>query len=64
MKEEGVVVMGTDRRAVELVVVDVLQADAGIEPWPARRLAGAERDVSEFGHPAVAGAGLRISDRQ
>src|SRR6516225_1027382 len=54
MEEQGVVVLGTDRGAVELVVIDVLQADAGVEPRPAERLAGAERDIGDLGDPAVA----------
>ena len=60
-RNSGVVVVGADRGAVELVVVDVLQADAGVEPWPAGRLAGAERDVGDLGHPAVAVRGQRAS---
>src|ERR1700726_2047417 len=54
VEEEGVVVMGADRGAVELVVIDVLQTDLGIEPRPARRLAQAERYVVKLNHPAVA----------
>ena len=48
MKEQRIVVLGADRGAVELVVVGVLQADAGVEPRPARRLADSERDVGDL----------------
>src|ERR1700687_2325148 len=54
MEEQGVVVLGADRRTIELVVVDVLQTKFGIEPRPARRFADAERNVVKLGDPAVA----------
>ena len=60
MEEQGVIVVGADRGAIELVVVGVLQADAGVEPRPAKRLAGAERDVGDLGHPAVAVRGQGV----
>jgi hypothetical protein len=49
-----VILVGAHRRAVELVVVGVLETDAGVEPRPAWRLAGAERDVGECADEAVA----------
>src|ERR1700681_4210999 len=52
--------MGADRGAVELVVVDVLQAELGVEPRPARRLARAKRNVIKLGHPAVAVRGKGV----
>src|SRR5262245_48335465 len=48
MEEQRVVVLGADRGAIELVVMDVLQADAGVEPWPAKRLAYIEGDVGDL----------------
>src|ERR1700722_11850349 len=54
MEEQGVVVAGADAGAVELIVECVVDADARIGPRPARRLAGAERDIRELGNPAVA----------
>ena len=54
MEEQGVFVVGASRRAVEFVVVGVLQTDACIEPRPTRRLADTERDVGDFGREAVA----------
>ena len=48
VEEERVIVVGTNRGTVELVIVGVLQADAGIRPGPADRLAGPERDVSDL----------------
>ena len=47
-------VVSTDRRALELVVVGVLHGETGIEPRPARRTAGAEWDVGKLRDPAVA----------
>src|ERR1700676_2785404 len=61
MKEQRVVVVGADRGAVEFVVIGVLQADAGIEPRPAHRLAEPERDVGDLGRPAVAVRGQGAS---
>src|SRR6516162_852986 len=54
MEEQRVVILGADRGAVKLVVIGVLQADAGIEPRPAERFAHPEWDVGDLGYPAVA----------
>src|SRR5580704_6668419 len=54
MQEQRVVAAGTDGGAVELVVERVVERNARVEPWPARRLAGPERDIGDLGDPAVA----------
>ena len=68
MQEQRIVVAGANGGAVELVVESVLKTDAGIGPRPARRLAGAERDIGDFGDETVtvrakAAGKPRIQDR-
>jgi hypothetical protein len=53
-RKKRIVVVGAGRGAIERVVIGILQADAGIEPWPARRFAGAERNVGKLRDPAIA----------
>src|SRR6202030_3332416 len=54
VEEQGVVVLGANRRAVEFVVISILQAEPRIEPRPARRLAHTERNVGDLGGKAAA----------
>src|ERR1700692_4818722 len=68
IEEQRVVSLRADCGAIELVVPDVLQPDARVEPRPSRRKILDERDVGDLADPAVAvraeAAGKsRIQDR-
>src|SRR5208282_1127661 len=51
--EQRIVGARADGGSVEFVVPGILQPDASVEPWPARRLATDKRDVGDLGDPAV-----------
>src|SRR5580693_10741962 len=54
IEKQRVVSLRADGGAVELVVPDVLQPDARVEPRPSRRKILDERDVGDLADPAVA----------
>src|SRR5579862_2696169 len=54
VEEQRVVIVGVDRRAVELVVICVLKTDTSIGPRPYRRIAVDERYVGDLRNKSVA----------
>src|SRR5215467_633747 len=54
MQKQRVVVVCTNRGAVEFVVPGVLQADAHVRPRPSRCRTRPERDIRDLSYPAVA----------
>src|SRR6202521_6072611 len=54
MKEQCVMAAGPDPGAFEFFVNGIIETNARVEPRPARRLTGSERDVGDLGSKTIA----------